>query len=199
MTILAVGCSFLCDRSQVRPQCAVMAEHLGQPLDNRSIPGNGNAHILYNTMTAVIENPNKYSLVVIGWSNPGRWDFVTAPHKWFAIKMGNIIHTATNKRVNFALSLFRHWAPQVVLLASWLRSRNIPFIMWNSLECWHEGDSALHREIMDVPEFYQPKISHIADLRQKQQWISEDDHHPNQVSHNEWADNLLDFYKSLHR
>jgi hypothetical protein len=71
--------------------------------------------------------------------------------------------------------------------------------MWNSLECWHEGDSALHKEILDMPEFYQPKISHIADLRQKQQWISEDDHHPNQVSHNEWADNLLDFYKSLYK
>ena len=199
MTILAVGCSFLCDRSRVRPQCAVMAERLGQLLDNRSNPGNGNAHILYNTMTAILENPDKYSLVVIGWSNPGRWDFVTAPHKWFALKMGNIIHTATNKRVNFSLSLFRHWAPQVVLLSSWLRSRNIPFIMWNSLECWHEGDSPLHRELLAIPEFYQPKISHIADLRQKQQWISEDDHHPNQASHDQWADDLLKFYKSLHK
>jgi hypothetical protein len=199
MTILAVGCSFLCDRSRVRPQCAVMAERLDQPLDNRSIPGNGNTHILYNTMTAIIENPNKYSLVVIGWSNPGRWDFVTAPHKWFALKIGNIIHTATNKRVNFALSLFRHWAPQVVLLSSWLRARNIPFIMWNSLECWHDSNSALHREILGMPEFYKPTISHIADLRQKQQWISKDDHHPNQVSHDEWASELLKFYNTLYK
>lgn len=197
MTILAVGCSFLCNRSSVRPQCTVMAERLGVPLDNRSSPGNGNTHILYNTMTAVLENPNKYSLVVIGWSNPGRWDFVTAPHKWFAVKMGNIIHTATNKRINFALSLFRHWAPQVVLLSSWLRTRNIPFIMWNSLECWHQGNSSMHNEILHIPEFYQPTHSHIDDLRQKQQWISPDDHHPNQQSHDELAENLLEFHRTL--
>lgn len=199
MTILAVGCSFLCNRSQVRPQCAVMADSLGETLDNRSSAGNGNAHILYNTMTAVIENPNQYSLIVIGWSNPGRWDFVTAPHKWFAIKMGNIIPTATNKRINFSLSLFRHWAPQVVLLSSWLRSRNIPFIMWNSLECWLEGDSTLHKEILSIPEFYRPQTSHIADLRQKQQWIAENDHHPNQVSHDEWARDLLEFHRTRHK
>ena len=71
--------------------------------------------------------------------------------------------------------------------------------MWNSLECWHEGDSPLHRELLAIPEFYQPKISHIADLRQKQQWIAEDDHHPNQVSHDSWASELLEFYKNLQR
>jgi hypothetical protein len=199
MTILAVGCSFLCHRSEVRPQCVVMAESLNEDLDNRSIPGNGNAHILHNTMTAILENPNKYSLVLIGWSNPARWDFVTAPHKWFAIKMGNVIETATDKRINFELTLFRHWAPQVLLLSSWLRSKNIPFLMWNSLECWLEGDSILHKEILSIPEFYKPKINHIADLREKKQWISEEDHHPNQQSHDLWSKELLDFYRNLYK
>ena len=199
MTILAVGCSFLCHRSEVRPQCAVMAESLNENLDNRSISGNGNAHILYNTMTAIIENPNKYSLILIGWSNPARWDFVTAPEKWFAIKMGNVIGTVTDKRINFELTLFRHWGPQVLLLSSWLRSRNIPFIMWNSLECWLEGDSILHKEILSIPEFYKPKLNHIADLREKKQWISEDDHHPNQQSHDLWSQELLDFYRTLYK
>ena len=93
MTILAVGCSFLCHRSEVRPQCVGMAESLNENLDNRSISGNGNAHILYNTMTAIIENPNKYSLVLIGWSNPARWDFVTTPEKWFAIKIDKTVRS----------------------------------------------------------------------------------------------------------
>ena len=199
MTILAVGCSFLCHRSEVRPQCVGMAESLNENLDNRSISGNGNAHILYNTMTAIIENPNKYSLILIGWSNPARWDFVTAPEKWFAIKMGNVIGTVTDKRINFELTLFRHWAPQVLLLSSWLRSRNIPFIMWNSLECWLEGDSILHKEILSIPEFYKPTLNHIADLREKKQWISEDDHHPNQQSHDLWSQELLDFYRTLYK
>lgn len=198
MTILAVGCSFMCDRGEIRPQCEIMAKNLNLELDNRSIPGNGNAHILYNTMTAIIENPNKYSLVLIGWSNPARWDFVTAPHKWFAIKMGNVIPTGTNKPINIELSLFRHWAPQVILLSNWLRTKNIKFIMWNSLECWLEGESCIHKEILGIKEFYKPKINHIADVRNKKQWISDDDHHPNQVSQNNWANDLLDFYRVIY-
>ena len=199
MTILAVGCSFLCHRSAVRPQCVVMAESLNTDIDNISIPGNGNAHILHNTTTAILENPNKYSLVLIGWSSPARWDFVTAPEKWFAIKMGNVIETATDKKINYELTLFRHWAPQVLLLSSWLRSRNIPFIMWNSLECWVEGDSTLHKEILSIHEFYKPKINHIADLRERKQWISDEDHHPNQQSHDLWARELLDFNRTLYK
>lgn len=197
MTILAVGCSFLCYRSEVRPQCVVMAEKLQMELDNISIPGNGNTHILYNTMTSILENPNKYKLVLIGWSNPARWDFVTAPHKWFAIKMSKYL-TETGKRINIDLSLFRHWAPEVILLSSWLRAFNIPFIMWNSLDCWKDGDSALHKAILDTPEFYKPTICHLNDLREKKLWISEDDHHPNQTSHDEWADELIDFYRKLY-
>jgi hypothetical protein len=175
-----------------------MAEKLGVDIDNKSIPGNGNIHILYNTIDSILQNPDKYSLVLIGWSNPGRWDFVTAPHKWFAIKMGNIIGTATDKRINFELSLFRHWAPQVILLASWLKSKKIPFIMWNSLECWSDGDSNLHKEILQMSEFYKPTANHITDLRSKKQWVSEDDHHPNQISHNELADELIEVYRKLY-
>ena len=197
MTILAVGCSFLCHRSEVRPQCVVMAENLGLDIDNKSISGNGNTHILYNTMTSILENPYKYNLVLIGWSNPARWDFVTAPHKWFAIKMSKYLGE-TGKRINIELSLFRHWSPQVILLANWLRSKNIPFIMWNSLECWQDGDSSLHKEILCMKEFYQPKICHLNDLREKQLWISDEDHHPNQISHNQWAEELTNFYKKLY-
>jgi hypothetical protein len=176
-----------------------MAESLNKDIDNLSIPGNGNAHILHNTMTAVLENPNKYSLVLIGWSNPARWDYVTSPNKWFSIKMGNVIETSITKKINVELTLFRHWAPQVILLSSWLRSKNIPFIMWNSLECWLEGESVLHKEILSIPEFYKPKLNHIADLREKQQWISDEDHHPNQQSHNLWAQELLDFNRTLYK
>jgi hypothetical protein len=198
MTILAVGCSFLCSRGDVEPQVSVISKKLDIELDNRSIPGNGNTHIVYNTMKAILENPNKYSLVLIGWSNPGRWDFVTAPHKWFAIKMGNVIPTSTNKRINIEDTLFRHWAPQALLLGSWLRDQKIPFVMWNSLKCWNHGDSVLHNEIKNMKEFYQPTICHIDELREKQEWISPTDHHPNQKSQNAWADDISNFYREMH-
>ena len=160
------------------------------------MPGNGNVHIVYNTMTAILENPDKYKLVLIGWSNPGRWDFVTSPNKWFAIKMGNIIGTATNKPMDFDATLFRHWSPQVVLLSHWLRSRNIPFVMWNSLKTWTDGDTYLHNEIKNIKEFYRPTECHIEDLQNKKEYISETDGHPNQKSHIDWANNIVEFYRN---
>jgi hypothetical protein len=199
MTVLAVGCSFLCDRGEIEPQVSVISKKLGVELDNRSIPGNGNTHIVYNTIKAITENPNKYSLVLIGWSNPARWDFVTSPDKWFAIKMGNVIPSATNKGINVDETLFRHWATQAILLSVWLREKNIPFVMWNSLKCWNDGNTVIHKEVQGIKEFYQPTICHIDDLRKKQEWISLEDDHPNQKSHNDWADDILYFYKELYK
>jgi hypothetical protein len=196
MSILSVGCSFLCDRSEIKPQVHFIAKQLNLELDNKSISGNGNVHIVYNTMAAILENPDKYKLVLIGWSNPGRWDFVTAPNKWFAIKMVNVIPTATNKPMNIGDTLFRHWAPQVILLSQWLRSKNIPFVMWNSLKTWNDGDTLLHTEIKNMKEFYRPTECHIEDLQNKKEYISEDDGHPNQKSHNDWANNIVEFYRN---
>jgi hypothetical protein len=196
MSILSVGCSFLCDRSEIKPQVHFIAKQLNLELDNKSISGNGNVHIVYNTMAAILENPDKYKLVLIGWSNPGRWDFVTAPNKWFAIKMVNVIPTATNKPMNIGDTLFRHWAPQVILLSQWLRSKNIPFVMWNSLKTWNDGDTLLHTEIKNMKEFYRPTECHIEDLQNKKEYISEDDGHPNQKSHNDWANNIIEFYRN---
>lgn len=198
MSILSVGCSFLCDRGSVRPQVSIIAEKLNLKLDNKSIPGNGNTHIVYNTINAIIENPNRYKLVLIGWSNPARWDFVTAPDKWFAIKMGNVIPSATNKKINIEDTFFRHWAPQAVLLAYWLREHRLPFVMWNSLKTWEDGDSNFHKELLSMKEFYQPTICHIDELREKKEYITENDHHPNQLSHNRWADNIIQFYKEIY-
>ena len=113
--------------------------------------------------------------------------------------MGNVIPSATNKPINVDDTLFRHWAPQVILLTQWLRSQNIPFVMWNSLKTWHDGDTVLHKELLGIKEFYKPKICHIDDLREKKEYISEDDHHPNQQSHDNWADDIINFYREQHK
>jgi hypothetical protein len=199
MSILSVGCSFLCNRSEIKPQVFFIAEQLKSELFNKSIPGNGNIHIVYNTMTEILKNPDKYKLVLIGWSNPGRWDFVTAPNKWFAIKMGSVIPAATNKPIDISGTLFRHWAPQVVLLSHWLRSKNIPFVMWNSLKTWDDGDTTLHTEIKNIKEFYRPTECHIDELRNKKEYISETDDHPNQKSHIDWANNIVEFYRNQNK
>ena len=196
MKILAVGCSFMCRREEVIPQCEVMANELGAELDNKSKSGNGNTHILYNTIDALYEN--SYDLVVIGWSNPLRWDYVTAPHKWFAVKLGDTL-ASVNKPIDIDASCFRHWSSKVVALSNYLRSNGIPFLMFNSLECWSDGDTNFHRAIKSMPQFYNPEGCQIEDLRKNKQWFREDDHHPNQESHNFYAKELLTKYRGLYK
>jgi len=198
MTILSVGCSFLCQRGEIQPQVVSISRQLNLDLENKSIPGNGNSHIVYNTINNILQDPKKYKLVLIGWSNPGRWDFVTAPDKWFAIKMNHVVPTITNKPINIEETLFRQWAPQAILLAEWLRINHIPFIMWNSLKTWNDGQSILHDTLINMAEFYQPTECHLDTLRAKKEFISEEDHHPNQKSHNDLADTIVKMFKDLY-
>ena len=64
--------------------------------------------------------------------------------------------------------------------------------MWNSLDCWHNEDTKVNKELTNINEFVDIKTSQIEDLRSKRQWFSADDHHPNQQSHDEWADKILE-------
>lgn len=191
MTILAVGDSFMIQRGEVIPQCEIIAKRLNQTIDNRSISGNGNTHIIYNTINAVLERSD-YSLVLIGWSTAQRWDFTTVGNKWFSIKMLDVIKENTNKKIDIEETLFKHWATDVISLSTWLRQRNMPFIMWNSLPSWKEGDTAIHQELKSIKEFYNLKYSHLEDVRSTKQWYSETDHHPNQESQNTWANALYE-------
>lgn len=188
MKVLAVGCSFMCYRGPVIPQCEIMAQRLNATIDNRSKSGNGNTHILYNTIEAMTEND--YDLVIIGWSNPLRWDYITTPHKWFSIKLGEAL-SKIDKPVNIDGSLFRHWSSKVLALSSFIEQRNTKYIMFNSLECYSPGETIIHKKIKEMKNFYNFEYSQIQDVRNKKQWISPEDHHPNQENHIFYANELI--------
>lgn len=196
MKILAVGCSFMCHRGSVIPQCEILAHKFNAEIDNRSKSGNGNTHILYNTIEAVLEN--NYDLVVIGWSNPLRWDYVTAPHKWFALKLGDPIAEKIDKPIDIDATTFRHWSSKVLALAAFLNEKKLKFLMFNSLECYSKGNTTIHKNIEHMKNFYKVDHSQIQDLRNKSQWISTEDHHPNQDNHNFYAEELYTKYKELY-
>jgi hypothetical protein len=188
MKILSVGCSFMCHRGPVIPQCNVMAKKLNAEIDNRSKPGNGNTHIMYNTIEAMLEN--NYDLVIIGWSNPLRWDYITNQQKWFAYKLGEAIYNI-NKPVDIAGSLFRHWSSKVLTLSSFIEQQKTKYIMFNSLECYSSGETLIHKKLNEMENFYNLEYSQIQDVRNKKQWITDDDHHPNQENQNFYANELL--------
>lgn len=178
----------MCYRGPVIPQCEIMAQRLNATIDNRSKSGNGNTHILYNTIEAMTEND--YDLVIIGWSNPLRWDYITTPHKWFSIKLGEAL-SKIDKPVNIDGSLFRHWSSKVLALSSFIEQRNTKYIMFNSLECYSPGETIIHKKIKEMKNFYNFEYSQIQDVRNKKQWISPEDHHPNQENHIFYANELI--------
>lgn len=173
----------------VIPQCEVVAKSLGADIDNISKAGNGNTHIVYNTIDAMLERT--YDLVLIGWSNPLRWDYITAPNKWFSFKVSNDL-AKVKAGIDVEGSMYRHWSSKVILLTNYFRSKGTSFVMWNSLDCWHNEDTKVNKELTNINEFVDIKTSQIEDLRSKRQWFSTDDHHPNQQSHDEWADKILE-------
>ncbi len=109
--------------------------------------------------------------------------------------MGNLIKDHAKTAINYESTMFRHYAPQVLLLSEFLRSRNLPFIMWNSLQCWHEDNTIYNDLIKNTKEFYRPEYCQLDDVVAKGEGYTEADMHPNQKNHNDWADNLLDFYE----
>jgi hypothetical protein len=88
--------------------------------------------------------------------------------------------------------MYRHWSSKVILLTNYFNSKGIPFIMWNSLDCWHYENTKLNKELTNIREFVDITNSQFTDLRSKEQWFSHDDHHPNQQSQDEWADKILE-------
>jgi hypothetical protein len=198
--ILAVGCSFMLPDEKapqtIIPQCQLVANAFNAQLDNRSIGGNGNSHILYHCLEALEQE--SYDLVLIGWSSPFRWDFTTTNHnKWFSIKMNEHVHDLCNKRVDPDFTAFVHWSTKVLLLANLLRNKGTQFVMWNSLDCWSDGNTVLHKKLLAMPEFVDVTSSQFADCTTKKQTISDTNLHPNQESQNHWADKILFQYGKI--
>ena len=110
--LLAVGCSFLMPRKGVIPQVQILADTLDYKLVNRSIAGNGNQHIVYHVIDEV--QKHDYELVCIGWSNPGRWDYITKNNKWFAHKVINFLDDI-NKDIDLDQTFEMQWCPQVLM------------------------------------------------------------------------------------
>lgn len=186
--LLAVGCSFLMPRKGVIPQVQILADTLDYELVNRSIAGNGNQHIIYHVIDEV--QKHDYELVCIGWSNPGRWDYITKNNKWFAHKVINFMDDI-NKDIDLDQTFKMQWCPQVLMLTEYLRSQRVNFVMWNSLK------TPQHPDLKNISEFYASDECHIEHLRKHKQYISKDDHHPDQQSHEIWADKILDHVQRL--
>ena len=83
------------------------------------------------------------------------------------------------------------WCPQVLMLTEYLRSQRVNFVMWNSLK------TPQHPDLKNISEFYASDECHIEHLRKHKQYISKDDHHPDQQSHEIWADKILDHVQRL--
>jgi hypothetical protein len=136
MKILAVGDSFtygyeLQDINNAWP--CVLARKLNATVTNLAKPGGGNTQIVRN----IVEHADQFDLVVIGWTSPGRIEFSDQigtydiwpgwngkhriPHRVEIAKQLTIAHNDQY--------LFRQFLINVILVQSFLISKNIPCIM----------------------------------------------------------------------
>ncbi len=197
--ILAAGCSFMRQRRDNIPQCEIAANILNFDIINLAHQGRGNNLIVRK----LLENleVEKFDLVIVGWSSPFRWDYTTLAGKPATFHMTWVIEEEKYWRhhiIDSDRTQFNQWAPTVVLLSEHLRNKKIPFIFFNSLPCWFEGDSFFHRYILNMKEFLRPIENQLDDIQRTQEWFEPGDKHPNQQNNIKWGEYISDHYQKIY-
>ena len=198
--LLSVGCSFLTRRlyGTILPQVEVVANKLNYDLENKAHQGRGNSYIINRLISSLHENT--YDLVIIGWTSPFRWDFLNPRGKPFAIKLQNLIEMKElwEQTCDTNQTQFFRWSNDVYLVSEMLRLKKIPFVMFNSLPCWTDGNTWIHEYIKSMPEFLFYDKNQLDDGIQFKEYISKDNLHPNQTGNDKWAGFLIDKIKELY-
>ncbi len=177
MKILAVGDSFtygdeLENREFAWP--SVLANKLNGSVINKGQPGGSNDCILRNCLEYLVSN--EVDLVVIGWSSPGRSEFVDEKG-YFDIWPGYMGKLAIdNDRlwradlVNYITqhhsseAYYEKFLNQVLMMQGFLKSRNQKYLMLNTLQNEHYKNLKIDRLI---PHCKQVDTSHFVGFRIK--------------------------------
>lgn len=145
--LVTAGCSFTYGYGLDDPsiQCwpAVLAEMLGYDLINLAVPAAGNSFITNSIVDYHADNTDA-DLVIIAWSNYMRMDFCSSD--------GKLIHLSHNSKINSNLKdliykdnvyspyQYKKHLNNINLLQGWLMSKNINYVMFDSMSGNHDGD-----------------------------------------------------------
>lgn len=125
----------------------LLADRLNMPLINEGRPGIGNEFIIKKTIQAVVKYKPK--LAVIAWTSSGRSEFADglgvydiwpgcSSKKFENSQYKNRIELIKYiSRYNNSEHEYRRWLRQVVLLQSFLRDKNINYVMCSAFDNQH--------------------------------------------------------------
>tara|TARA_A100001011_G_C14173723_1_gene783698 strand:- start:350 stop:1048 length:699 start_codon:yes stop_codon:yes gene_type:complete len=217
--LLVNGCSFLTPRHTPEIDLEISTANVVKEhgkfdnFKNFARGGRGNDRIMMTTITYFEKFPErkKDTFVLIGWSTalrmdyPTRKDFKPMPpldECWATIKMARHA-TSFDKMAAMKMGGINHfnwevqrWYQNTIGLQSYLKTNNIRYVMYNSLKPAIESGRKDHYELkkaVDQNKFMEIDYCQNDYCQQTNQYISTNDHHPNEDGHRNWGKKVTNF------
>ena len=212
MILFSNGCSFLTPRPKDGVDTftsKIVAEHYGMDLSNLAMGGRGNTRISFSSKVWFEQNKDKDVFAVIGWSSAIRNDYITddgwkkgripgTDLTWRTWKTLELEYHLVNRHKGWDIekNLTMNFLDNVFDLQNYFENKRIPYVMYNSLPN-DFGDSTVDfkviRNAINMDRFFNPKVSHLEYVMDKNLIVSPDDPHPSAGGHQRWATQLIEF------
>ena len=205
------GCSFL----GMRPKDGVdtfvtqeLAQAYGLELINLAMGGRGNNRISFTTKVWFEQNGSQDTMAVIGWSSFYRNDYITndgwkagrikgSELTWRTWKtLDNVSFIKSNTGWDIENNAIMNFLDNVFDLQNYFERKKIPYLMYNALPNDFNSDIAdfnIIRDSINMKRFFDPKISHLEFIMEKNLYVSPQDPHPSTEGHKRWAKLLKEF------
>ena len=209
--IFSNGCSFLTPRPKDGVNTFVtkhLADLYGLELENLAMGGRGNTRISFSTKTYFEKFGTQDTFAVIGWSSSYRNDYITndgwkkgrmpgTDLTWRTWKtLDNVSFIKSNIGWDIENNAVMTFLDNVFDLQNYFERKKIPYVMYNALPNSFDGDSQdfdTIKEAIDMKRFFNPKVSHLEYITDKNLIVSPNDPHPSTEGHTEWANKLKEF------
>jgi len=211
MILFSNGCSFLTPRPKDGVDTftsKIIAEKYGMELSNIAMGGRGNKRVSFSSKVWMEQHKGNDVFAVIGWSSSVRNDYVTddgwkkgrvpgTDLTWRTWKtLDNVSFIRSHKGWDIENNFAMNFLENVFDLQNYFERMSIPYVMYNSLpNDFGNGtvDFEVIRKAINWDRFFNPKLSHLEFVLDKNLIVSPNDPHPSAQGHQEWATQLMEF------
>ena len=209
--LLSNGCSFLTPRNKDGVETFVareLAESYGLQLTNLAMGGRGNDRISFTTKIWFEQNGSADTFAVVGWSSAHRNDYITndgwkkgripgTDLTWRTWKtLDNVSFIRTNTGWDIENNAIMNFLDNVFDLQNYFERKRIPYVMYNALPNDFKSDISdfdVIAKAINMDRFFNPEVSHLEYIMDKQLVVSPHDPHPSAEGHRQWAEQLNEF------
>jgi hypothetical protein len=209
--IFSNGCSFLTPRPKDGVNTYVtkhLANQYGMDIENIAMGGRGNTRISFSTKTYFEHFGTEDTFAVIGWSSAYRNDYITndgwkkgrmpgTDLTWRTWKtLDNVSFIKSNTGWDIENNATMAFLDNVFDLQNYFERKGIPYVMYNALPNSFDGelqDFKTIKNAINMERFFNPTVSHLEYITDKNLIVSPADPHPSTEGHEQWAKQLKEF------